>query len=475
MDSAKRFIKSSAIYFVGSVLTKIIPFLLLPLYTSRILTQDMGYYDLSTSYLNMLVPIFGMEIWIAVMRYMFDYEIAQQKYKVILNGLTVISFSLILYSALFASIGIFTDIKYPLFIFIFGLLTIVNNVYSYIARGLGYNTVFAVSGIVGSLVNSISNVVMILVFDMTITSLYLAMIFSFLVQIIILEFKVHLIKNISFRMFDKSLIKSMVRFSLPLALNSVSFWFLYSYNRVGIANILGLSANGIYSIASKFTLVLGLVATCFSMAWQELAFSKGNERDNSFFYTKASNYYIKFLMITILLFLPAIYLVFPYFIDSQYREAYGLIPIYLLAIAISIFSNFLTNIFAAEKKTKIIFMSTAVSAAVNVALFHLLVGPIGIQAANIALLCGFIVNVIIGLILLNKSSKIALDYRFIILSLLWFGVAYFIYMHGNLITNIAFAGITSALSLFIFRALVKTLITTLKSKCRSSENKKSKD
>lgn len=468
MSDAKQFIKSSSVYFVGSVLTKMIPLFLLPLYTSKIMAQDMGYYDLSTSYLNMLVPIFGVEIWMAVMRHMFDYKENQQKFKVVFNGLVILSFSLVLYILLFTSIGIFTDIKYTVFIFLFGLLTILNNLYSCVTRGFGYNAVFAVSGIVGSLVNSASNIIMILVFDMTITSLYLAMILSFLVQIIIMESRVHLIKNMSFHMLDKRLIKSMILFSLPLGLNSVSFWFLSSYNRVGISNTLGLSANGVYSIASKFTLVLGLVSGCFALAWQELVFSKGNEKEKSLFYTTASNYYVKFLMVTILLFIPAINVVFPYFINAQYQQAYGLIPLYLLATAVSIFSNFLNSIFAAEKKTAVILISSFASAAVNVALFHLLVGSIGIQAANISLLCGFVVNTIIGLTLLNKSYKIKLNYLFLVFSIIWFAGALFIYFRGNAIANITFAGVTFLGSLLIFRDILVKFIGVLKAKFKKA-------
>ena len=45
-----RFIKSSGIFFIGSVLSKAMSILMLPLYTNRIPTDSMGYYDLSLTY-----------------------------------------------------------------------------------------------------------------------------------------------------------------------------------------------------------------------------------------------------------------------------------------------------------------------------------------------------------------------------------------------------------------------------------------
>ncbi len=51
------------------------------------------------------------------------------------------------------------------------------------------------------------------------------MILGLLVQVVILESKVKVLRNVSFRMFDLKLIKSMIRFSLPLCLNEACFWF----------------------------------------------------------------------------------------------------------------------------------------------------------------------------------------------------------------------------------------------------------
>ena len=50
MSSTKKFFKSSMVYFMGNVLTKIISFFLLPLYTTRISTDEYGYFNTSTLY-----------------------------------------------------------------------------------------------------------------------------------------------------------------------------------------------------------------------------------------------------------------------------------------------------------------------------------------------------------------------------------------------------------------------------------------
>lgn len=473
MSTVSKFVKSSAIYFVGNVLTKIISFFLLPLYTNYIATGDMGYFDLASSWINMLAPVLCFEIWSGIMRYMFDYAEDWGKYKAIFNGSVILLGSLIVYVVLTFALGFIIEIPYLMFIFFYGLFTALQTVYTYIARGLGYSTVFAVSGIVGGLVNSLSNIFMILVLGMRLDSMFIAVILGLFSQCVIMEWKVKLYKNLSVKMFDKALIKDMIRFSVPLSINSACFWFLSSYNKVGVSSVLGLEANGIYAVAGKFTYILGLVSNCFSMALQELVYSMGNEKDNKAnFYTMSSNYYLKFLMFGLVMLIPAVSIVFPFLIGSDYNEAYGIVPLYLMATVVSIYSNFLGNIFGAEKKTNIITISTILGAAVNVSLFHLLVGTMGIQAANVSLLLGFLVNVIMRLMLLKRDFPIKLDYFMLIFTTLLFIVAFAVYMFFGIEkgTGVCMAAngicllVMFGITLFAFRDLLKKGLDMVKSK-----------
>ncbi len=175
--------------------------------------------------------------------------------------------------------------------------------------------------------------------------------------------------------------------------------FCRGITKSGISNTLGLEANGIYTIAGKFTMMVAIVANCFSLAWQELVYSLGNDKDNKDkLYTTASNIYLILLLFGALLIIPAVKVVFPFFVDQAYQEAFGLIPMYMVATVLSTFSSFLGNIFGAEKKTKAVFYSTVAAAAVNVGSFHLLVNIIGIHAANIGLALGYCTIIVMRLL-----------------------------------------------------------------------------
>ena len=63
MSIIKNFLKSSSIYFLGQMLSKIIVVLLLPIYTKMITPSDYGYYDLVNTCINIISTLVYVEIW----------------------------------------------------------------------------------------------------------------------------------------------------------------------------------------------------------------------------------------------------------------------------------------------------------------------------------------------------------------------------------------------------------------------------
>lgn len=460
MSNINKFAKTSGVYFVGNFLTQVITFFLLPIYTKYIPPQDLGYFDLSVSYLNIIIPVVCFEIWAAIMRFMFDFVDKNEKYKAIFNGLIIFSISLCIYSAVALSVNTFINVQYVLLIFLYGLFTMFMNIYSFIARGFGLNFAFAVSGVFGSIIYLVSNIVLIVIFKMGFKSLYISAIIGLLIQILFLEYKANVLKNLSIKLFDFSIIKQIVKFAFPLSLNSICFWFLMSYNRVFISNHFGLYENGLFAIASRFAVALTLIASCFSLAWQELAFSKGSNsgENKSLFYSKASDYYLRFLFMGVVALIPIIKLIFSFLIDSAYSKAISIIPLFLLAIAASHYSNFYGNIFGAEKKTNVILYSTLTAALVNVSVLYFSVGFFGLQVANISLLSGFIVNIIIRVLILRKKIAIKIDIKFISFGAILFVFVCYFYFKDDVILNFTILILMLIISAFVFKDLIKKII-----------------
>ena len=73
MDSRYKYlIKNTGILTISSFSTKILTFLMVPLYTSVLTTEEYGTYDLAVSTVSLLIPILSVNIVDGVMRYSMD-------------------------------------------------------------------------------------------------------------------------------------------------------------------------------------------------------------------------------------------------------------------------------------------------------------------------------------------------------------------------------------------------------------------
>lgn len=437
MSTIKKLAKSSLIYFLGNISSNIVSFFLLPIYTRYLTPSDYGLFDVTTAFLQVAMSILFLDIWSSTLRFMYIKIEKTDKYKAINNGLAIFSFSSLLYIVVLLIVAKFMKINYLPLVIMFGLVTNITQYYSYAARGLGYNKLFAISGVISTFIVAISNVVCIVILKLGVSSLFISPIISGIINILILESKVHIIGNWNFKNIDYILLKKMLIFSLPLSINSVSFWFLSSYNRIAVSSMLSIKENGLYAIAGKFASLLSLAASCFSLAWQETAFAKnGTIEEKGRFFSKSTNMYLKFMIPSGLCLLPCIWFVYPVVINSSFKEAQNYTALYLIGTLLSIISGFLASIFGNIMKNKVIFISTLAGAIVNVISVNVLVPLFNVNGANLSLILGYLITVLVRLLLLKKYLLIELDKRLLLIAPILLLVNVYIFQYGNCIANL---------------------------------------
>jgi O-antigen/teichoic acid export membrane protein len=397
---------------------------------------------------------------------MFDYKENSDKLKPIHSGLAVFSISSFLYTLILIIVFSIFHVKYAFLIYLYGLFMNLQNLFGYIARGFGKNILYVISGLNGTLVTVILNIILIVIFKVNYSSLYISSCFGFFINILIIFIGLKLFKYFSIKSFNKKLFLQMLKFSLPLCLNSVAYWFLTSYNKVVIFNNLSIADNGLYAIAGKFSVVLALVTSCLQMAWQELSYAKAstNKLDLGKFYSKAINMYIKFLCVGTIFIIPMVYIAFPILIDASYSKAFNIIPMYVIATIVSILSSFLGSIFASIKETKFIFITTLFGCIINIICIHTLVKFIGVQAASIALFLGFLVNSIMRIKILRKYMNLTINYTNVFLLSILIILSTIIYLTQGLIVNVFEIIIMMLLFLFLSKNEIIKLYKTIISK-----------
>ena len=75
----KDLIKNTIIIFFGKASPQLISFLLLPLYTSYIITSEYGYVDLITTYVSLAVIVIALGLDLAGFRFLIDYRKSEEK------------------------------------------------------------------------------------------------------------------------------------------------------------------------------------------------------------------------------------------------------------------------------------------------------------------------------------------------------------------------------------------------------------
>ena len=67
-NTSKELFKNTGIIGIGQMSTKLVSFLLLPLYTALLTTEEYGTVDLLTTYSTVLMIIVGLQMNLAIFR-----------------------------------------------------------------------------------------------------------------------------------------------------------------------------------------------------------------------------------------------------------------------------------------------------------------------------------------------------------------------------------------------------------------------
>jgi O-antigen/teichoic acid export membrane protein len=452
MNSLARFIKSTGIFLVGNMLSKVIVFFLLPVYTAYIPAAGYGYYDLSITYITVVTSLLFFDIWSTIMRYMYDSKDSGQKYRAILAGGSIFACSTVAFGIIGIGVSCLTRFRYLPLIFLYGITNNLMLLYAFMARGFERNTDFAVSGIINTGVMATANLVMIVVLKMDFSALYIAAILGYLIQIIYLEMRLQLIRNLRGVVFDRRLIREMSHYTWPLCLNSVAYWLLTSYNGVVISHVMSVGANGLFAVGNKFAAIIALVTTCFTYAWQDVSFSRqSDDPTNGIFYSKASTMYLRFLCVGAVFALPFIKMVFPLLINRTYGATAMLIPLSLLTAVSGAYSTFVGNIFYATKNTKAIFGSMLLACLVNLLLGPWLIGMIGLNGANLSIFVSFTVNILIRNRILRRQIGFTTNLWQTVLLGIWFGVTANIFFCYGWSVNLLWLQICIVIAALIYK------------------------
>ena len=164
----KSLVKNIGLFTIGSFGSKIISFLMVPLYTAVLSTSEYGTVDLMMSTVQLLIPILLLSIQDAILRFGMDDNFEKE-------DVISTSFNIILKAILFLFVGIiilklfnFLNLSndYLIFLFFSFVLNAINNCMNVYLKSKNKASIIVVSGILCTFITCLSNIILLLVFKM---------------------------------------------------------------------------------------------------------------------------------------------------------------------------------------------------------------------------------------------------------------------------------------------------------------------
>ncbi len=424
MTKKKELVKNTAIIFIGRMFTQLLTILMLPLYTSYLITAEYGYVDLVLSYITLVVPIVILQLDAGVFRFLISNRGKEEETnKVISSTVSVLLKTVLTASLVYIALMQFINIDFKYYILVCAITSLTSSCMQQISRGLGNNLQFSIASVLTGITTIGLNIYFIVFLNMGALGMILALTLANLLCTVYLFFILKTHKKIKLKYIDKKMTKDLLSYSMPLIPNSISWWIVNISDRTIITAFLSVSANGIYAIANKFPSILNSILGIFSMSWTESASLHIDAEDKDEFFTATVNTSIRFFGCMALGIITCLPFVFPILIDSAYSDAYNYVPILILAALFNMFVINYSAIYIAKKLTKQVMYTSIVSAAINIILNLLFINLIGLYAASISTAVSYALMALYRAKDVKKYVNIKYEYKYILLILIMFVVS----------------------------------------------------
>lgn len=395
----KSLISNTAIIGIGSALSKLLIFILVPILTRELSPEDYGISELIVNTVNLVVPIFTLVIFEAILRYTLDNT--NDKTAVLAVGIRVTVYGILILTPVVLLISCFWDNDFVLVSFLgLYIMSAFKNCFVYYARGKNkFVIITSISVIEGiALLNLV--VLFVCTFNQGVYGYIAGMFISNMLANILYCYLLHINIFSFLKVRNNELEKSMIMYSVPMIFNSIGWWVNNVLDRYMLSFFCSISLTGIYSVSYKIPGLLNTIVDVFMQAWKVSA-TEEYENGRISHYNKGYTVFV-YSSILICSFLICFSKLFSTVLFGlEYQDAWKYSVVLIIAFLFNGISGYIGTIFTAVKQTKYIAYSTVVGAIVNIILNFILIPTytalgvgIATMISNIVIWCyrGYFVN-----------------------------------------------------------------------------------
>ncbi len=404
----KTLLSNTMFISIGTFGSKLLVFLMVRFYTDCLTTSQYSTSDLIVQTANLLFPIISFGITEGVFR--FGMDKAYDRRQVFTYGFLSITAGALMFIGIAPLLTRFEDLgEFTWLIILYTLASCYHALCSQYIRAVGKTMLFAIQGIINTLLVIILNIIFLAIFDMGVTGYVLSVAVADTICAAFLLLKENLWKLFT-RKLNRSVFSGMLKYSIPLIPTTVFWWITSVSDRFMVKEMISSDVNGIYTVAYKLPTLLTLVSSIFMQAWQFSAVTEadGERQEHARFYSKVWGSFQAVLFLAgagvIALCKPAMRLL----TTDEFYSAWKYIPLLACSMVFTGFASFTGSVYVVEKKSVLSFVTAFLGAAINIVLNFLLIPTeLGPQGAALATLVSYFTVFIIRAV----NSKRYIPYR----------------------------------------------------------------
>ena len=419
MNKLKLFLNNFLIYGLGGTISKIIPLIMIPIVTRLMPNSEyFGTSDMLSTILSFASAFAIMGMYDAMYRMFFEKD--DETYKkeicstafVFTIGTSLIVFILLIVLKNQLADWFLDDKGLSNLIYITAVATLVgatNSIVSAPTRMQNKRIIYIVMNAVTPIVSYSISIPLLLTGHYLIALPLAGMISAVLSEIVFLILNR---KWFSFKMIKLKYIKPLVALALPLLPNFIIYWIFDSCDKLMITKMIGIGAEGVYSVGSKLGHASQLIYTAFAAGWQYFAFSLMKEKNQ----VKSNSRIFEYLGIISFVCSMMVFAlsdpIFKLLFEEEYHSVFIVAPYLFLSPLLLMLFQVIDNQFLVVKKTWPNIFILTVGAGLNILLDYLLIPILGIEGAAIATLSGYLVSLVICVIVLYCMKLITVRWQF---------------------------------------------------------------
>ena len=389
MNRYKKLFSDTVILGLGTFGSKLLVFLLMPLYTAWLSTSEYGIAELITSTANLLIPLACVGISNGIFRFAAERESDQKAvFSTSLALLAIGTGVFLLLSPLLLLIDYFT--AYVWLIVLYVLSANLQAVCAQYVRAIDRPRLFAVQGILNTALTILFNVLFLAAFDMGVMGYVLSVIVGNLITTVFLVVCAKLWRVFCLSSISRRMMKELMWFSLPMIPTTVCWLITDLSDRYMVTYFCGEAVNGVYSAAYKIPTIVTLVSSIFMQAWQFSAVASSSDEEGcKNFYSEVFRGFLSLIFIGAAGLILLSRVLTSLLLNSAYFEAWQYMPTLLCAAAFEAIVSFLATVYMVRKKSMHSFLTAMIGTVANVALNLLLIPIYGALGAAIATMAAY--------------------------------------------------------------------------------------